>query len=133
MNRRTGARRVRRELNFPTRHDAREVSLSTSQPTRPLLRFRSVTQWSQARVERLRGCGCNDYMARSTKVRISAKLLAYRKLAMAIVRRRQNKGSPTLSDVLSGEVTKQVMKADQVTREEVEDLMAETRRTRDKS
>jgi hypothetical protein len=56
-------------------------------------------------------------MARSTKVRISAKLLvaSYRKLAMAIRRRRQSKGRPTLSDVLTGEVTKQVMKADQVT------------------
>jgi PleD family two-component response regulator len=40
---------------------------------------------------------------------------SYRKLAMAIRRRRQSKGRPTLSDVLTGEVTKQVMKADQVT------------------
>lgn len=73
--------------------------------------------------------GRSNYMARSPKVRTSA----IRKLAMAMARRRQRKGRPTLSDVLSGEVTKQVMKADQVTREEVEDLMAETQRNRDKS
>ncbi len=79
------------------------------------------------------GIGCNNYMARSTKVRISAKLLVatYRKLA-AIARRQRSKGRPTLSDVLSGEVTKQVMRADQVTREEVEGLMEQTQRNRDK-
>ena len=80
------------------------------------------------------GVGCNNYMARSTKVGISAKLLVatYRKWAMAIARRQRSKGRPTLSDVLSGEVTKQVMRADQVTREEVEDLMEQTQRNRDK-
>ena len=65
---------------------------------------------------------------------MSAKLWAatYRKLAMAFARRRHSKGRATLSDVLSGEVTKRVMKADQVTREDVEDLMEQTRRNRDK-
>ena len=74
-------------------------------------------------------------MARSTRLSITAKLLvaAYRKAATVVARRRQTKGLATLSDVLSGEVTKQVMKADQVTREEVEHLMTETRRRRGKS
>jgi hypothetical protein len=99
------------------------------------VRTDQLTQWSQARLERSLRRGRIDNMARSTKVRISAKLLvaSYRKLAMAIARRRQSKGRPTLSDVLTGEVTKQVMKADQVTREEVEHLMEQARRDRDKS
>ena len=74
-------------------------------------------------------------MARSTQIRLSARLLvaAYRKLAMAMARRRQSKGRANLSDVLGGEVTKQVMKADQVTREDVEGLMEQARRNREKS
>jgi hypothetical protein len=75
-------------------------------------------------------------MARSRKIRIAAKLLvaAYRRATtVAVARRRHGKGRATLSEVLSGEVTKQVMRADQVTREEVEHLMTETRRNRDKS
>ena len=68
-------------------------------------------------------------MARSTKIR----LWAIRKLAMAMARRRQSKRRPNLSDVLSGEVIKQVMKADQAAREDVEDLMEQAHRSRDKS
>jgi hypothetical protein len=73
-------------------------------------------------------------MARSTRLSVTAKLLvaAYRRATTVVARRRQSKERATLSDILSGEVTKQVMKADQVTREEVEDLMAQTRRNRDK-
>jgi len=74
-------------------------------------------------------------MARSTRLSITAKLLvaAYRKAATVVARRRQSKGLATLSDVLSGEVTKQVMKADQVTREEVVHLLTGSGRRRDKS
>ena len=97
------------------------------------IRFRHITVTT--RQEPPRVGGCNDYMARSTQVRISANLLlaAYRKLAISLAYRRQSKGRPTLSDVFSGEVTKQLIKADQVTPEEVENLMAETRRNRDNS
>ncbi|HEV2547232.1 MAG TPA: hypothetical protein VGU20_07835 [Stellaceae bacterium] len=47
------------------------------------------------------------------------------------VKRSKMKGEPTLSDVLSGAVTQRMMAADQVEREEVERLMAETRRNRE--
>jgi hypothetical protein len=71
---------------------------------------------------------CTEYMART---RITTKILAiYRKVATRISRHRRRRAA--LADVLSGEVTKQVMKADRVTPAEVENLMAQTRRNRDK-
>lgn len=51
--------------------------------------------------------------------------------ATAVLSRSKEKGEVALSDVLGGGVVKQLIAADQVTREDVEHLMAETKRRRD--
>lgn len=52
------------------------------------------------------------------------------KAALSVPPRSEEKGEATLTEVLGGEVTRQVMGADQVKREDVEDLMAKAKRQR---
>jgi hypothetical protein len=55
---------------------------------------------------------------------------AIAKAALSVPPRSKEKREATLADVLGGQVTKQVMDADQVEREDVERLMQETKRHR---
>ena len=53
------------------------------------------------------------------------------KAALLVPPRSEEKSEATLTDVLGGQVTRQVMGADQVKREDVEDLMAKAKRHRE--
>src|SRR5579864_2130037 len=58
---------------------------------------------------------------------------AVAKAASSAPSRRKTKADATLGDVLGGEVTRQVMAADRVEREDVERLMRQTKRHRESS